>query len=92
MYVTMEQLRCNFTLEREQFTRTLEPFTRAHIELLMVSVLLPVSNSRKIIRYLRELFLTWLRMSTVIDHHNVLRLVLGLVSRSQNLCHRALIH
>ena len=41
---------------------------------------------------LQELLLTWLRMLTVIDHRNVLRLVLGLVSRSQNLCHRALIH
>ena len=38
------------------------------------------------------LFLTWLRMLTVIDHHNVLRLVLVLVSRSQNLCHRTLTH
>ena len=28
----------------------------------------------------------------VIDHHNVHRLVLRLFSRSQNLCHRALIH
>ena len=37
------QLRCNFTLAREQFTR-------ARIELLMASVLLPVRNSRKIVR------------------------------------------
>ena len=44
------QLRCNFTLVLEQFTRTLEPFTRACIELLVTSVLLPTSNSRKIIR------------------------------------------
>ena len=28
----------------------------------------------------------------VINHHNVHRLVLGLISRSRNLCHRALIH
>ena len=43
------QLRCNFTLAREQFTHTLEPFTPAHIEILMASVLLPASNSSKII-------------------------------------------
>ena len=36
------QLRCNFTLTREQFTR-------ACIELLVASVLLPARNSRKII-------------------------------------------
>ena len=41
---------------------------------------------------LQELYMIWLSMLTVIDHHNVLRLVLGLVSRSQNLCHRALIY
>ena len=45
------QLRCNFTLTCEQFTHTLEQFTRAHIELLMASVLLPMRNSRKIIRW-----------------------------------------
>ena len=28
----------------------------------------------------------------VVDHHNVHRLVLGLCSHSQNLCHSALIH
>ena len=44
------QLRCNFTLAREQFTRTLEQFTQARIELLLASVLLPVRNSCKIIR------------------------------------------
>ena len=44
------QLRSNFTLTREQFTHTLEPFTRARIELFVASVLLPTRNSRKIIR------------------------------------------
>ena len=28
----------------------------------------------------------------VVDHHNVHRLVLGLLSHSQNLCHKALIY
>ena len=44
------QLRCSFMLALEKFTRTLEPFTRARIELLVAGVLLPASNSRKIIR------------------------------------------
>ena len=44
------QLRCNFTLAHKQFTHTLEQFTRACIELLVVSVLLPTRNSCKIIR------------------------------------------
>ena len=48
MVVATVQLRCNFTLACEQFTRTLEPFTRARVELLMASVLLPVRNSHKI--------------------------------------------
>ena len=39
-----------FEKYREQFTRTLEQFTRARIELLVASVLLPARNSRKIIR------------------------------------------
>ena len=34
----------------KQFTRTLEQFTQACIELLVASVLLPARNSRKIIR------------------------------------------
>ena len=88
----MVQLRCNFMLTREQFTRTLEPFTRVHIEPLVASVLLPASNSRRLLDDIQELFLTWLCMLTIIDHHNVLKLALGLVSHSQNLCHRALIH
>ena len=93
------QLRCKFTLAREQFTQTLEQFTqtleqftRARIESLVACALLPARNSRKIIRRSRELFLTWLRMLTGIDHYNFLRLVLQLVSHSQNLCHMVLIH
>ena len=86
------QLRCNFTLAREQFTCTLKPFTRARVELLVASVYYPRATQARLLDDLRELFLTWLRMLTVIDHHSVLRLVLGLVSCSQNLCHRALIH
>ena len=49
-YLYTVQLRCNFTLAHEQFIHTLEPFTRARIELLVASVLLPMRNSRKIIR------------------------------------------
>ena len=44
------QFRCNFMLAHEQFTRTLEQFTRTRIELIVASVLLPARNSRKIIR------------------------------------------
>ena len=44
------QLRCNFILTHEQFTRTLKQFTRARIELLVVCALLPARNSCKIIR------------------------------------------
>ena len=51
----------------------------------------PRGTHARLLDDLWELFLTWLRMLTVIDHHNVLRLVLRLVSRNQNLCHRALI-
>ena len=40
IYIYTVQLRCYFTLVREQFTLTLEPFTPARIELLMASVLL----------------------------------------------------
>ena len=50
MVVAMVQLRCNFTLACEQFTSTLELLTRALVELLVTSVLIPVRNSRKIIR------------------------------------------
>ena len=52
----------------------------------------PQGTHARLLDDLRVLFQTWLRMLTIIDHHNVLRLVLGLVSRSQYLCHRALIH
>ena len=44
------QLRCNFTLVHEQFTRTVDQFTQARIELLVENALLPARNSRKIIR------------------------------------------
>ena len=90
------QLRCNFTLARQQFTRTLEQFTHTRIELLVACALLPVWNSHKIIRWSSGgVFDTVMYVSiqfNVIDHHNVHRLVLGLISRSRNLCHRALIH
>ena len=52
----------------------------------------PRATHARLLDDLRELFLTWLCMLTVIDHHNVLRLVLRLVSRSRNLRHRVLIH
>ena len=89
LFLYMVQLRCNFTLTREQFTCT-------HIELLMTCALLPTRNSSKIIRWsLGVVFDIVTHVSFqyhVIDHHNVHRLVLRLVSRSRNLCHRALIH
>ena len=47
---SMVQLRCKFTLTREQFTRTLEQFTQARIESLVACALLPARNSCKIIR------------------------------------------
>ena len=58
----------------------------------VASVLVPQGTHARLLDNLRELFLTWLRMLPALDHHNVLRLVLGLVSRSQNLCHSALIY
>ena len=83
------ELRCNFTLTRKQFIHT-------RIELLLVCALLPVRNLCKIIRWSSGVVSD---MGThvslwyhVIDHHNLHRIVLGLVSHSQNLCHRALIH
>ena len=91
----MVQLRCNFTLAREQFTRTLEQLIRTHIELLVTCALLSMRNSRKIIRSsLGVAFDTITHVSLwyhVIDYHNVHGLVLGLVSHSQNFCHRAII-
>ena len=76
------QLRCNFTLTCEQFTHT-------HMELLMVCALLPARNSHKIIRWSSGVVSdTVTNVSLryhVIDHNNVHRLVLGLVSHSQNL-------
>ena len=46
----MVQLRCNFKLVPEQFTRTVEEFTCTHIELLIACALLPTRSSHKIIR------------------------------------------
>ena len=90
------QLRCNFILACEWFTRTLKQFTYIHIELLMVCALLLTRNSCKIIRWSSRVVSDTVTHASlgyhVIDHHNVHRLVLGLVSHSQNLCHRALIH
>ena len=90
------QLRCNFTLAREPFTCTFVQFTCICTELFMVCALLPTRNLCKIIRWSSGVvFDTGEHVSLwyhVIDHHNVHRLVLRLVSCSQNLCHRALIH
>ena len=96
----MVQLRCNFTLALERFTHTREQLTHTHIELLMMSVLLPTRNSHKIMIWSSGVVsdtVTHVNLGYyVIDHHNihklVLELVLELVSCSQNLCHRALIH
>ena len=89
---TLEQ----FTRTLEQFNRTLEQFTHTCIELLVACALLPVWNSHKIIRWSSGVvFDTVTHVSiryNVIDHHYVHRLVLGLISRSRNLCHKALIH
>ena len=90
------QLRCNFTLTREQFTSTPEQFTLARIKLLVVCALLPTRNSCKIIRWSLGLVFDMVTHANiwynVIDHHNILRLALGLVSRRQNLCCIALTH
>ena len=87
------QLRYNFTLPCEQFTHTLEQYTWTSIELLVVCGFLPARNSCKIIRWSSGVVSDMVtHVNFVIDHRNVLRLVLGLVSRSQNLFHRALIH
>ena len=86
------QLRCNFTLACQQFTRILEQFTHTRIELLMECALLPMRNSHKIIRLSSTAFDMITLQYHVIDHRNVHRLVLRLVLHSQNLCHRALLH
>ena len=92
----MVQLRCNFSLAHKQFTHTFEQFTCTCMELLMACALLPTRNSQKIIRWSSEVVFDMASHVSlryhVIDHHSVHRLVLGLVSHSQNLCHRALIH
>ena len=58
--------------------------------------LLPTRNSHKIIRSSSGVFFVTITHDSleyhVIDHHNVHRLALELVSRNQNLCHRTLIY
>ena len=61
------QLRFNFMLAHKQFTRTLEPFTRACIELLVASVFYLRATHARLLDDLWGLFLTWLRMLTIID-------------------------
>ena len=72
-----------FTLPRKQFICT-------HMEILMVCTLLAMKNWHKIIRWssgvVSDMDTHVSLWHHVIDHHNVHRLVLGLVSHSQNLC------
>ena len=83
------QLRCNIKLARKQFTCT-------RMELLVACALSSVRNSHKINSLSSEVVSdTVMHISLgyhVTDHHNVHRIVLGLVSRRQNICHRALIY
>ena len=70
--------------------------TLIRIELLVMCALLSARNSHKIIRWSLDVFFDMVTHVSlqyhVTDHHNVHRLVLSLVSRSWNLCHRTLIH
>ena len=74
---------CNFTLPCKQFICT-------HMELVMACTLLATKNSHKVIRWssgvVSDMDTHVSLWHHVIDHHNVHRLVLGLVSHSQNLC------
>ena len=83
----MVQLRCNYARVRAiySYSRAIYPssYRATHGKCFITRE--PRGTHVSLLDDPRELFLIWSCMLTVIDHHNVLRLVLGLVSRSQNL-------
>ena len=82
----MVQLRCNFTLAHKQFTRT--HIARATHDVCFIN---HEELTQRLLDDLQEWFCNTVThiilRYNVIDHHNIHRLVLGLVSHSQNLCH-----
>ena len=92
-YIATVQFRCNFKL-----VLLSNLFTLVSVELLAACALLLKSKSYQIIRWSSGVVSDTITHVSlwyhVIDHHNVHRSVLRLLrlSRSQNLCHRALIH
>ena len=85
-YIYTVQLRCNFKLAHEQFTCT-------RMELLVTCDLLPMRNSHTIISLSSGVVSDMVMHISLgyhaTDHHNIHRIVLELVSHSQNIHHRA---